>query len=152
MKNKKCPSPSGRIRRRAGVRTILLMAILLEFPLTIVQGAHLSCLEPTRNAVKVEGMIANAPGHMTLLRCGRRLVGLTLDAQVHDVITTNGTIVHHNVPGPQGNGGPLLHLEPLATMYGLRGRGGHLSIVQIIARFHINIINFVGHPEQKRGY
>ena len=41
------------------------------------------------------------------------LVGLTLDAQVHDVVPADGAVVHHDVPGPQSHCVPLLHLEPL---------------------------------------
>ena len=41
------------------------------------------------------------------------LVGLALDAQVHDVVAADGAVVHHDVPGPQRHGVPLLHLEPL---------------------------------------
>ena len=41
------------------------------------------------------------------------LVGLALDAEVHDVVATDGAVVHHDVPGPQSHSVPLLHLEPL---------------------------------------
>ena len=41
------------------------------------------------------------------------LVGLALDAQVHDVVPADGAVVHHDVPGPQRYRVPLLHLEPL---------------------------------------
>jgi hypothetical protein len=36
--------------------------------------------------MKMEGMVAHAPGHGALLACGAGLIGLTLDAQVHDVV------------------------------------------------------------------
>ena len=41
--------------------------------------------------------IADTPGNSTLLTCGRCLVCLALDAEIHYVIPANGTIVHHNV-------------------------------------------------------
>ena len=44
------------------------------------------------------------------------LVGLALDAEVHDVVATDGAVVHHDVPGPQRHGIPLLHLEPLLVL------------------------------------
>lgn len=33
------------------------MSILLEFPFAIVQGAYLTSLKPTGNAMEVEGML-----------------------------------------------------------------------------------------------
>ena len=62
--------------------------------------------------MEVEGVVAHPPGHGTLLASGAGLVGLTLDAEVHDVVPADGAVVHHNVPRPQGHGVPLLHLEP----------------------------------------
>lgn len=41
--------------------------------------------------------VAYAPSYRTLLARGRRLICLTLDAEIHNVITTDGTIVHNNV-------------------------------------------------------
>lgn len=38
-------------------KDILLMSILLEFPFAIVQGAYLTSLKPTGNAMEVEGML-----------------------------------------------------------------------------------------------
>lgn len=73
------------------------MSVLLELPLPVVQRAHLPGLEPPRDAVEVECVVADAPGHGALLRGGRCLVRLALDAQVHDVVPADGAVVHHNV-------------------------------------------------------
>ena len=43
---------------------------LVELPLSVVQGTDLSGLEPARDTVEVEGMVAHAPGHRTLLTGG----------------------------------------------------------------------------------
>ena len=48
--------------------------------------------------------------------CVRHLVGLALDAQVHDVVAADGAVVHHDIPGPQRHRVPLLHLEPLLVL------------------------------------
>jgi len=36
---------------------LLLPSIFLEFPVSIVQRAHLTCLEPSRDAVEVKSML-----------------------------------------------------------------------------------------------
>ena len=62
--------------------------------------------------MEVECVVTHPPCDCALFASGRGLVGLTLDAQVHDVIPANGAVVHNDVPGPQGHGVPFLHLEP----------------------------------------
>ena len=57
-----------------------LSTILLELPVSIVQRAHLSCLQPSRDTVEVEGVIANAPGNGALFGSGCTLICLTFDA------------------------------------------------------------------------
>lgn len=45
----------------------------------------------------VEGMIALTPCHSALVLVGIGIC-LTLDAQIHDVVATDGTIIHRHVP------------------------------------------------------
>jgi len=80
----------------------------------------LASLEPTTDTVEVECMVANSPSDGALLAGGARLVRLTLDTEVHDVVAADGAVVHHDVPGPEGDGVPLLDVEAL----GLLPRGG----------------------------
>ena len=77
-------------------------------------------------------MVTHPPGHGALLTGSAGLVGLALDAQVHDVVAgkvpvifhsnliqtlpANCTVIHHNVPGPESHGVPLLHLEPFLVL------------------------------------
>lgn len=89
----------------------LSVSILLELPISVVQGAHLASLEPPGNAMEMEGVITHAPSHSALFTRSRGLIGLTLDAEIHDVIPTDGAVVHHDIPGPQGHGIPFFHLE-----------------------------------------
>ena len=88
------------------------VSIFLELPVPVVEGTDLPGLQPPGDAVEVEGVVAHPPGHGALLAGGAGLVGLALDAQVHDVVPADGAVVNHNVPSPQGHGVPLLHLEP----------------------------------------
>ncbi len=77
----------------------------MELPLPVVKGTHLSGLEPPRDAVEVEGMIAHTPSHCALFAGGRRLVGLTLDTcSVKNVVasfralTNRGGMIGINIP------------------------------------------------------
>jgi len=76
------------------------VAISLELPFSVVKRTDVPSAEPTRNTVKMEGVIANAPCNVTFLVVGCGLVGLTFDAQVHDVIAANGARIDNNVPRP----------------------------------------------------
>ena len=87
------------------------VSILLELPVPVVERADLPSLEPPGDAVEVEGVVAHAPRDGALLGGRRRLVGLALDAEVHDVVAADGAVVHHDVPGPKCHRVPLLHLE-----------------------------------------
>lgn len=55
----------------------------MELPLSVVQGADLPSLEPARDAVEVEGVVADTPGHSALLTGGRGLVRLALYTWEH---------------------------------------------------------------------
>lgn len=89
------------------------MPILLEFPLSVVQRTHLPCFEPARDAVEVKSMITDAPRNGALLRSGRRLVGLTFYAKIHNVVPADGTVINHDIPGPEGYCIPLFHFKAL---------------------------------------
>ena len=55
--------------------------------------------------------IADAPGDGALLARGRRLVGLALDAEVHDVITADSAVVDDDVPCPESYSVPLSYIS-----------------------------------------
>jgi hypothetical protein len=60
--------------------------------------------------MKVECVIADTPRHRALLSRGRRLVGLALDAQVHDVVAADGAVVDDDIPCPKCDCIPLFNL------------------------------------------
>jgi hypothetical protein len=72
-------------------------AVLLEFPLSVIQRADLPRLQPSRNAMEVKGVVAHTPCHHTLVARCRSLVRLALNAQVHDMVPADGAVVHHNI-------------------------------------------------------
>ena len=93
-----------------------LMTVFLEFPITIVQRTNLSGFEPSWNTMEVEGVITHSPSDCTFFGGHRGLIGLAFNAEVHDVVAADGAVVHHDIPGPQRHGVPLLHLEPLLVL------------------------------------
>ena len=52
---------------------LCLMPVLLELPVSVVKGADLPGLEPSGDAVEVEGVVAHPPGHCALLAGGAGL-------------------------------------------------------------------------------
>lgn len=91
-------------------------AVLLELPVTVIQRTDLAGLQPSRDAVEMESVIANTPSNGALLAGGGCLVCLALDTEIHDVVSANGAVVDDNVPGPERNGVPLLDLESLLAL------------------------------------
>lgn len=61
----------------------------------------------TRRSAKLKTHIADTPSDGAFLGSGTSLVGLAVDAQVHDVVAADGAVVHDNVPSPESNGVPL---------------------------------------------
>ena len=47
-----------------------------------IEAPNLSGFEPSANTMKVEGMIAHAPGNITFFGSSRRLLSLALDAEI----------------------------------------------------------------------
>ena len=59
----------------------------------------------------MEGVIAGAPGHVAVRILGVFLVGLTVDANVHEVVVADGALVLLTLPLPHGDGVPFLNHE-----------------------------------------
>ena len=68
-----------------------------EVPLFIVEGADGAGLDPTRDAVEVEGVVAHAPRSRALFVGVGHLVGLALDARLVDVVLADGAVLHGHV-------------------------------------------------------
>jgi hypothetical protein len=95
------------------IRCISSSPVLLEVPVSVVEWAHLACLQPATcisntvanelmsghslrhrcqpmfialtDAVEMKCMIAHSPRHCTLVRRSRAVIRLTLDAQIPTV-------------------------------------------------------------------
>jgi len=52
-------------------------------------------------------MVTDAPRHGALFRSSGLLVGLTFYAKIHNVVPADGTVINHNIPGPEGYCIPL---------------------------------------------
>eukprot|EP00389_Voromonas_pontica_P000734 GDKH01001092.1.p3 GENE.GDKH01001092.1~~GDKH01001092.1.p3 ORF type:complete len:83 (+),score=8.88 GDKH01001092.1:311-559(+) len=81
--------------------------------------------------MEMERMIAHSPGNSAFLGSLGTLVRLALDAQVHNVVTANGAVVHDNVPTPKSDRTPLLYFKPLLVR-GARSRLGHLPYAETV--------------------
>lgn len=66
--------------------------------------------------MEVECMVADTPGHSAFFAGSRCLVRLTFDAQIHNVITADGTVIDHDIPSPKGYSVPLLDLKLLLAL------------------------------------
>ena len=73
------------------------VAVPLELPVFVVKWAAVLLFEPPRNAVEVERVVASAPGGSALISCVCDLVGLAVDAGLHDVIFADGAVVNSDV-------------------------------------------------------
>lgn len=87
--------------------------------------------------MEVESMVADTPGYCTLFAGSGCLVGLAFDAEVHDVITANSTVINDNIPCPESYGIPLLDLELLLALDALAVRA--LSLLGDRRIAHLNV-------------
>ena len=69
----------------------------MELPVFVVERATILLLEPSRDAVEVKSVVASSPGSRALVCCVCDLVGLAIDAGLHDVILADGTVVNSDV-------------------------------------------------------
>jgi len=102
-------------RKRFLIR-VSLATVLLEFPVSVIEWAYLAGLQPSGDTVEVECMVADSPSNSALFAGCRSLVGLALDAQIHNMVSADSTVVNNDIPSPQSNSIPLLHLESLLAI------------------------------------
>ena len=106
----------------------------------------------------VESLIADAPCHGALFRGGRLLVSLMLDAEIRTGFPADSTVVHHNIPSPEGSEShfftaklflpaPLLVLLGLSTAVAAAISDTHvpLSVQGAYAVAHVPLASTAGH-------
>lgn len=78
-----------------------LPTVLLEFPVTIIEGAHLAGLEPSRNAVEVESML----GWLATMGTGMLFESVSIQhtlqmphATVHSSLVADAWLAWHSMP------------------------------------------------------
>ena len=77
--------------------------------------------------------IADTPGDCTLLARGRGLVGLAVNAQVHDVVPADGTVVYDDVPSPQRDRVPLSQIISICFLESMRMSSYLLDLKLLLA-------------------
>ena len=93
-----------------------LMTVFLEFPITVIERANLTSFQPPRDTMEMKCMVAHSPSHGTFFWGYGGLISLAFNAQIHDVVSTNGTIVDNNVPSPQCYSIPFFDFESKKKM------------------------------------
>ena len=59
-------------------------------------------LEPSIDAVEVEGVVAHSPGDGAFLVDGGSLIRLAFDAEIHNVVSADGAVVYDDVCATRG--------------------------------------------------
>jgi len=125
----------------------ILTAILLELPISVVEGADLAGFQPAGDAVEMESMVADSPCYSAFLTGGRSLVCLAFDAQVHNMVSADGTVVDDDVPSPKSYCIPLLHLKALLAISSALGSSS-FGLTNWLLSWGWNVChNDVGHLE-----
>ena len=92
---------------------LLSFTVTIEVPFSVVKRADRSSLKPTWYAVEMESVVAHTPSLITLFLRICHLIGLAIDTGLHDMISADGTIIHVDVPSPQGHSIPLSNFKSL---------------------------------------
>ena len=74
----------------------------MELPFFVVKRADDPRLEPPRDAVEVEGVVADSPGSGALLICIANGVSLAVNAGLHNVVLADGAVVDVDVYNKEG--------------------------------------------------
>lgn len=76
-------------------------------------------------------MVTHSPRSNALFGCVVDAEWLTFNTWFHQMVTANGTCVHHDIPRPECHGGPFFHLKPLFLF--------RLDLLQRLARLAVNV-------------
>jgi hypothetical protein len=78
------------------VSVVRLSAVLLELPVSVVKGADLSCLEPSRDAVEVEGVLLLISLAREPRSCRERTLQMP-QATVHSSLVADAWLAWHSM-------------------------------------------------------
>ena len=74
-----------------------------------------------------EKHVTDSPCNSSLFKSTRWLLSLTLYAKNHNVVPADGTVINHNIPGPEGYCIPLFHFKALLARAAVgAARGIHI--------------------------
>ena len=87
----------------------------MEVPFFVIKRADRAGLQPSANAMEMEGVIAHSPGGGAVGLTFSNLRGLAINAGLHDVVLANGAVIYMDVPSPESDGVPFLDFESLGV-------------------------------------
>jgi hypothetical protein len=89
-------NPTPDVRNEANPSPCPLPTVFLELPVAVVQRAHLSCLEPSRDAVEVEGVLRVLAMVFVLPSCSKRTLQMP-QATVHSSLVADAWLAWHSM-------------------------------------------------------
>ena len=86
-------------------------SVLIIFPWGVIQWTDTSLLEPSSDAVMMEGVVADSPSNDALFGGLLILIRLAVDAGLHHVAFADSAVFYFDIPRPQSNCSPFFDFE-----------------------------------------
>lgn len=68
--------------------------------------------------MEMERVVAHSPRNRTFLSTGASNVGLAINADIHNVVLANRTVVYDNIPRPERHSVPLFDFKSWLVFFG----------------------------------